>query len=82
MQSAQTGTREHMHADTQKPKRASSEVAWKLSPAVLSGCIWCLMRQRDAETDSYNETADGHTAEKDKRRLYTKSEKSTAQTKV
>lgn len=40
-------------------------MARELRPAVLSGCVWCLMRQRDVKTDSHNEMADGHAAEKD-----------------
>lgn len=37
----------------------------ELRPAVLSGCVQRLMRQRDVKTDSCNEMADGHTAEQD-----------------
>lgn len=37
----------------------------ELRPAVLSGCVQCLMRQSDVKTDSCNEMADRHTAEQD-----------------
>lgn len=35
----------------------------ELRSSVLSGCVWCLMRQRDVKTDSSNEIADGHTVD-------------------
>ena len=43
----------------------------ELRPAVLSGCVRCLMRQRDVKTDSRNEMADGHAVEKDTQIMYT-----------
>lgn len=43
----------------------------ELRPAVLSGCVWCLMRQRDVKTDSHNEMADGHTVEKETHTVHT-----------
>lgn len=53
------------HVNTHRVKdRERGKLALKLRPAVLSGCVWCLMRQRDVKTDSHNETADGHAAEK------------------
>lgn len=42
-----------------------SKLAQELRPAVLSGCVWCLMRQRDVKTDSHNEMADGQVVEKE-----------------
>lgn len=55
----------HERTHTHKAKdRERGKLALKLRPAVLSGCVWCLMRQRDVKTDSHNETADGHAAEK------------------
>ena len=35
--------------------------------SVLSGCVWCLMRQRDVKTDSSNGIVDGHTVEQNTR---------------
>lgn len=53
----------HRHkASVRERKRA--KLAPELRAAVLSGCVWCLMRQRDVKTDSHNEIADGHAAQK------------------
>lgn len=53
------------HTHTQS-HRERGKLALELRPAVLSGCAWCLMRQRDVKTDSHNEMADGHAVEKEK----------------
>lgn len=52
-------------------EREKGKLAQELRPAVLSGCVRCLMRQRDLKTDSRNEMADGHAVEKDTHIMYT-----------
>lgn len=59
----------HTHAQSHRER---GKLALELRPAVLSGCAWCLMRQRDVKTDSHNEMADGHAVEKEKHTFCTR----------